>query len=50
MFTRKHTIVAGILVLIVAAAVWDKLHNLPDDAFAPQRWRMADHPLVHPGD
>jgi hypothetical protein len=50
MITRKSLGVIAILTLIVAVAAWSKLRFVDDDDFAPQRWKVQEHPaFLHHG-
>jgi hypothetical protein len=44
MISGKSLAVAAILALIVAAAAWSKLRFLDPEDYAPQRWKVEDHP------
>ena len=44
MTSRKSIFVVTILALIVAVSAWSKLRFVDDDDFAPQRWKVSEHP------
>jgi len=44
MITPKALGVVAILILIVVIAAWSKLRFVGDDDFAPQRWKVQQHP------
>lgn len=44
MINRKSLGVVAILILIVVISGWSKLRFVDDDDFAPQRWKVQEHP------
>ncbi|MBS1202316.1 MAG: hypothetical protein H6R22_825 [Chromatiaceae bacterium] len=55
MMTRKSLAVVAILSLIVSVglivsvAAWSKLRFVDDEDFAPQRWKLGEHPAFRSG-
>jgi hypothetical protein len=49
MITRKSLAVVAILSLIVSVSAWSKLRFVDDEDFAPQRWKIGDHPAFRSG-
>ncbi len=46
MISPKSMVVAAILVLIVTVSAWSKLRFVDEEDFAPQRWRLDEHPAL----